>query len=177
MNEPDRGSTYAGPDGWTSRAPRGSRSTFALREESGQAVTEFGMVIPIFAALAIVLILFGKALYSYLQVTHAANEGARLASVDQPTSNLQTFLRNEFALPGGATIAICYPDQSVDPSNYRKAGHPVQVDVFTSASWVPIVNVGQIKSAVTMRLEQPTDTNTFLDPTTTFNSSTGTCDT
>lgn len=131
------------------------------------------MVLPLLAAVALVCILFGKTLYVYIQVTHAANEGARLAAVNQPTSTgLGSFLRSEFALPSGANIAICYP-----ASGDRSFGKPIEVDVYSDASWVPIINLGQIKAAVTMRIEQDTSANTQLNPTTSFDSSKGTCST
>ena len=120
------------------------------------------MVLPLFAALVFVLVLFGKALYVYIQVTHIANEGARLAAVNQPTSStLSAYLTSEFALPSGTSLAICYPaggDQSV--------GQPVEVVAYTSASWVPFIGsvIGDIKSSATMRLEQNTSTNSNLAP-------------
>jgi len=143
-----------------------------LRGERGQGIVEFAMVLPFMALVVFVCILFGKALYAYIQVTHAANEGARLAAVNQPTgSALSAFLTNEFALPGGASVAICYP------TGQRKVGEPVQVDVYANASWVPIINLGQIKGAATMRIEQDTSSNTNLNATTTFNSGSGLCNT
>ena len=159
------------------RAPGGhTRSPVGLsrrlRSERGQGVVEFAMVLPFLAIVVFVCILFGKALYAYIQVTHAANEGARLAAVNQPTSTaLSSFLTSEFALPGGASVAICYP------TGDRSVGQPVQVDVFTDARWVPVINIGQIKAAATMRIEQDTANNTELDATTTFDSSTGLCQT
>jgi Flp pilus assembly protein TadG len=142
------------------------------RGERGQGVVEFAMVLPLFAIVVFVCILFGKALYAYIQVTHAANEGARLAAVNQPTSSaLSTFLTNEYALPGGASIAICYPTGS------RAVGEPIQVDVYANASWVPVINLGQIKAAATMRIEQDTTTNSNLAATTAYNPATGLCNT
>lgn len=146
-----------------------------LRNDRGQAVLEFAMVLPLMAAVALVLILFGKALYAYIQVTHAANEGARLASVNQPQSTgLATFLRSEFALPSGTSVAICYPTSG---AGNRAVGQPVEVDVYASASWVPIINIGEIKAAATMRIEQDTTSNTQLDATTTFDTTKKMCNT
>jgi len=143
-----------------------------LRGDSGQGVLEFAMVLPFIAALVFVCILFGKALYVYIQVTHAANEGARLAAVNQPSSTgLGSFLASEYALPSGSSIAICYPTGS------QAVGQPVEVDVYTSASWVPIINLGQIKAAATMRIEQDTTSNSNLAATTSFSSATGMCST
>jgi Flp pilus assembly protein TadG len=143
-----------------------------LRSDRGQGVVEFAMILPFLGLVVIVCILFGKALYVYIQVTHAANEGARLAAVNQPTATaLSSFLTNEFALPGGASVAICYPTGS------RLVGEPVEIDVYTDASWVPIINIGQIKAAATMRIEQDTTSNTRLNATTTFDSTKKMCQT
>jgi TadE-like protein len=132
-----------------------------LRGERGQAITEFAMVLPLFAALVFVLVLFGKALYVYIQVTHIANEGARLAAVDMPTSSsLSSYLAGEYALPSGALLAICYP------AGAQSVGQPVKIVAYTKATWVPFIS-SDIKSSATMRLEQDTSTNpnlAHLDP-------------
>jgi Flp pilus assembly protein TadG len=157
------GRTPGRPVGFLTRLRRGER---------GQSVVEFAMVLPLMALVALVLILFGKAIYAYIQVTHAANEGARLAAVNQPqSSSLTSVLTNQYALPGGTTVAICYP------TGNRAIGQPIEVDVYASGSWVPFVNIGQIKAAATMRIEQDTTTNTNLNATTGFSSSTGMCTT
>jgi Flp pilus assembly protein TadG len=158
------GRTPGRPAGFLTRLRRGER---------GQGVVEFAMVLPLMALVALVLILFGKAIYAYIQVTHAANEGARLAAVNQPqSSSLTSVLTNQYALPGGTTVAICYPN-----AGNRAIGQPIEVDVYASGTWVPFVNIGQIKAAATMRIEQDTGTNTNLNATTTFNSTTGMCNT
>ena len=150
---------------------RGRALTLRRRDE-GQAVTEFALVLPLLAGLVLIMVLLGKSLYAYIQVTHSANEGARLAAVNQPQSqSLAAYLRSVAALPGGATVAICYPNGT------QNVGDPVQVDVFASGSWVPVINIGQIKSSATMRLEQSTSTNSNLSATSTFNSATGMCNT
>ena len=157
------GRTPGRPVGFLTRLRRGER---------GQSVVEFAMVLPLMALVALALILFGKAIYAYIQVTHAANEGARLAAVNQPqSSSLTSVLTNQYALPGGTTVAICYPTGS------RAVGQPIEVDVYASGTWVPFVNIGQIKAAATMRIEQDTGSNTNLAATTTFSSSTGMCST
>lgn len=142
--------------------------------DGGQAVVEFAMVLPLIALIVFVFILFGKAVWAYIEVTHAANEGARLAAVNQPTSGtLSAFLKSEYALPNGASILICYPDSPT--TGFQDVGHPVQIDVYSSASWVPIINLGQIKAAATMRIEQNTSGNPVLTANSTFDSASGLC--
>jgi Flp pilus assembly protein TadG len=166
LSKPDREKTYAGPDGLTTGGPPHSRKIFGLCGERGQAVTEFAMVLPLFALLVLVCILFGKALYVYIQVTHSANEGARLASVNQPQSGtLCAFLRSEAALPQGVTLTVSYPDTgSATP---RAVGEPVTVTASTPANWVPFIggSIGNITASATMRIEQDTSANGTLGTT------------
>lgn len=153
------------PDCGTSKnepvAFRGGRLRRARgRCERGQAVTEFGLILPFFAIIILVGILFGKALYAYIQLTHSANEAARLIAVDQPTSgSICTALKNVAALPGGVTLTITYPNPDGPSVPAQQAGEPVTVQASTNASWVPFVGVGNLSSSATMRLEQTTGAN------------------
>ena len=121
------------------------------------------MVVPLFAVLVVVCILFGKAIYAYIQLTHTANEAARLAAVDYPASgtNLCNALRSEGALPGGVTLTISYPDNG----GARTPGNSVTVQASTPGNWVPIISLGSIAASATMRLEQDTTGNSVFDTT------------
>jgi Flp pilus assembly protein TadG len=135
---------------------RPRRACRGRRGERGQAITEFAMVLPLFAILVLVCILFGKALYVYIQLTHTANEAARLAAVDFPSSgtNLCDALKSEAAIPKGITLTISYPD-----GGSQAVGEPVTVQASSDGSWVPVINVGTLKATSTMRLEQSTAGN------------------
>ena len=171
MMKPDRETTYAGPTGFRAgRVPHTKRRITGplLRDDRGQAVTEFAMVVPLFAALIIVCVLFGKALYDYIQLTHSANEAARLAAVDQPqnATSLCSYLSGLGALPKGVTLWIRYqnPDGSTAPQG---AGEPVSIKAVTSGSWVPLIgSTIDLSSTATMRIEQDTSTNSALTPPT-----------
>jgi hypothetical protein len=129
------------------------------RGEGGQAITEFAMVLPLVAFLVVSVILLGKALWAYIDLTQAADEAARLVAVDQPTnavangSSLETYVRSLGSLPAGAHLRIHYCSGS------QAVGQPVQVVAYTGASWVPFFNIGEIKGIATMRLEQSTTGN------------------
>jgi Flp pilus assembly protein TadG len=146
------------------------------RREQGQGVVEFALVLPFVIAVVLICLSLGKTVYAYIQLTHAANEGARLAAVDRPGSSdsdnkLADFLNREFALPHGASVDICYP------TGARTVGEPVEVDVYTDASWVPFFTRDQIRATATMRIEQDTSGNGKLDSTTSFDPSTKKCQT
>jgi hypothetical protein len=164
--KPDRETTtHVGPTGLrTGRVPRAMRR-LRLGDERAQAVTEFALVVPFFAVLIVVCILFGKAIYAYIQLTHTANEGARLAAVNQPQggTTLCSFLTGEGALPHGVTLTISYPDNG----GARTPGNSVTVQASTPANWVPIIGstIGNITASATMRLEQDTTTNSELNTT------------
>jgi len=139
-----------------------------LRGERGQSAVEFAMVLPLMALLIYVFVMFGKGIYVYFQLTHAANAGARVAAVNLPGPTpsaaagvaMRTKLQTDYSLPSGANVAICYPD-----SGKRTVGEPVQVDVYANVTFIPFVSM-QIKGAATMRIEQDTTSNGNLDPTT-----------
>jgi len=161
--KPDR--DYADPGGHVAtRVPHTTTpKRRVLRCERGQAVTEFAMVVPLFALLVIVCILFGKALYVYIQLTHSANEAARLASVNQPQSGtLCSFLLSEAAVPHGVKLTVSYPDGGA-----QAVGEPVTVQASTPANWVPIIGstIGNITASATMRIEQDTTGNGTLGTT------------
>ena len=130
--------------------------------ESGQAVVEFAMVVPILCVLVLVLVDFGKAMNYWLDLNHVASEGARKAAVNMyPTAGeYQTYIRDRLettelkaggtdSIPAGATIAICLPEGG-------DVGDPVTVQVSVGYQWIPFIDSTdwQIRGTATMRLEQ-----------------------
>lgn len=51
------------------------------RGERGQSLVEFTMIVPIFLLLVFAIVDFGMGLYSWITVTNAAREGARIGTV------------------------------------------------------------------------------------------------
>lgn len=98
----------------------------------------------------------------WLDLTHVANYGARLAAVDTDLSkapyssslSLQQFIARqaETSELRGATVTICYPTAD------QTAGAPVRVEIAYDYKFVPFVNrTITVKGKATMRLEhQPT---------------------
>lgn len=150
-------------DGRLGCARRERARRVGRRGEQGQAITEFAMVLPLFAILVLVCVLFGKALYVYIQLTHTANEVARLAAVNFPFtaggSDVCAALKNSnIPLPKGTTITFTYPSG-------QNAGQAVTVDASGDGSWVPVLNVGTLHATATMRLEQATTGNSVFTAT------------
>ena len=129
-----------------------------LHSESGQTVVEFALVIPLLCILVLVFVDFGKAMNYWIEATHTANEGARLASVNidvtQPpynaagASSLQQYIQKELAtkeLQSGSTVSIC---------STGTEGSPVSVQIAYPYHWIPFIGgTLMIKATATMRLE------------------------
>jgi Flp pilus assembly protein TadG len=139
-----------------------------LRSESGAAIVEFALILP-FLCLMIVLILdFGRAFNYWIDTTHLASEGARLAAVDNaPGGDLQAYIRSKAdtdELQNGGTrwidapLAVC-----VNPGPGDEVGDPVEVTVTTTYQFLPIgdlpipglddINDMEIHGSATMRRE------------------------
>jgi hypothetical protein len=133
-----------------------------LARESGQAVVEFAMVVPILCVLVLVLVDFGKGMNYWLDLNHVASEGARKAAVNRfPTAvEYQTYLLDRLettelraggtdSIPTAATVAICLPEGG-------DVGDPVTVQISVGYQWIPFIDSTdwQIRGTATMRLEQ-----------------------
>lgn len=52
-----------------------------VREEKGQAVVEFSLVVSLLLLMLLGIFLFGQAMHAYLSLTYASREGARAAAL------------------------------------------------------------------------------------------------
>jgi hypothetical protein len=162
---PVSASCLDGASGGTTRGPVGFFSR--LRGERGQGTVEFAMVLPLLGVLIFVLIDFGKALYYYIDLTHVANEGARIASVSQKVmpnggTSLGGYLCNQLGdskseLRTGSTN-VDHAEELVTYDSGQTTGDPVKVDVSTTYHWIPWTGIGDmdITGSATMRIENPT---------------------
>jgi Flp pilus assembly protein TadG len=160
----------------TARGPEAANGDRRRRflQEKGQSVVEFAMVLPLLCALVFALVDFGKAVYYYIDLTHVANEGARIAAVNPASlpggsSSLTTYLCSQL---GGGSSELRAGSSSVDeatvavssPGSTQNIGDPVKVDVSTNYHWIPFFGGGavEIKGSAVMRLEQSTAGNGLL---------------
>jgi Flp pilus assembly protein TadG len=90
----------------TYRGRRGSRSSRLLGDESGVAMTELALVLPLLLVLLIGMVDFGKAINYWIDETHLANSGSRWAVVNynpgdpaatgvSATKPLQAYIRDQ----------------------------------------------------------------------------------
>jgi hypothetical protein len=135
-----------------------------MTDSSGTALAELALVIPLLLVLLLGMIDFGKAFNEWIDETHLANEGARLASVGYPaiagTCNgatapnpntcLAQYIQESADLPelksgrtgnayvgsqDAARVCISYPTNPVT-STKGQVGDPVEVTVRTTYHWL-----------------------------------------
>ena len=138
--------------------------------ESGQATTEFALILFPLLLIVVGIIQFGIALNYWLDMQRIANQGARWAAVDNwppecprnsppadcdgsPNPTLEQTLHNQALTQGlrsSVTVEVCYPGTSATQ------GQPVRVRLESPFDLLPILGVGSLDlgAEATMRLEQ-----------------------
>src|SRR5919204_4685411 len=130
-----------------------------LREERGVALVELALVLPLVMVLLLGMLDFGKAFNEWIDETHLANEGARLAAVGYPVAGctnanpnvcLAQYIRDGAdiselktgrssspysAAQSAAQVCISYP---TNPSTNTAGlvGDHVQVSVHADYHWL-----------------------------------------
>jgi hypothetical protein len=127
------------------------RGRAAGRDERGQALVEFALVLPILLILIIGIIEFGRAWNISLVLGHAAREGARAAALEDPAidrDSVQTIVRNVLEA-AGLEYAGDIPVDNMDVS-----GEPVVVSLAYEYRFVffgPVIGWASDKSTITIR--------------------------
>jgi Flp pilus assembly protein TadG len=156
----------------------------SLKDNRGTALAELALVLPLLLLLIMGMLDFGKAFNEWIDETHLANEGARLAAVGylgasctsaanpnvciaqqiQESANIAELKSGRTGGPyaaaqDAARVCISYP---VNPAtnSHGQVGDPVQVTVQTTYHWLNYL-VSQVDFAATpivgkatMRLER-----------------------
>jgi hypothetical protein len=162
--------------------PHASAEVCRRERESGQALVEFALVIPLFLMIVVGMIQFGVALNFWLDLQRLANQGARSAAVNcgagsnqcgqttwvQATRSggLVDYLGPKSLSPEGQVVStgntpeveICYvPPSQPPPANWAPdAGDAVRVSLNERYRLQAIVGLAKIdlSAKATMRLEQ-----------------------
>jgi TadE-like protein len=135
-----------------------------LAQDRGTALAELAIVMPLLMVLLLGMLDFGKAFNSWIDETHLANEGARLAAVNYAApscgssnpnvclaqyiqqgadfNELKTGRSSDAYAPGqnAAQVCISYPSNTAkSPATSGLIGDPVQVTVSVNYQWLKYV--------------------------------------
>jgi Flp pilus assembly protein TadG len=142
--------------------PKIHRCRERLRSESGQALVEFALVLPILVLAMMMVLEFGKVFNYWQDEAHLANQAARLAAVDQNPGGgtLQQYVQAQADAPelkNGGTDSVASPAKvCITPG--AAVGDPVKATVTINYKWLPIlggVSSTNISGSATMRMERP----------------------
>jgi len=133
----------------------------SIHSESGTALAEFTLVLPILMILVLGALDLGKAYNYWIDETHLAHTGARFAAVDKNPgggATLQESIKqraNTSELEGALQVCISYPNGAI-------VGEPVEVQVKSTyhflsfiAGELSIAPDKELTATSTMRLERP----------------------
>jgi Flp pilus assembly protein TadG len=112
------------------RGKQRSRHRQSLHGESGVAIIEFALILPLLMLIVVAILDFGRALNYWVDTTHLASEGARLAAVDRIPSgtSLQAFIRDQAdsaELKDGGSTSIADPLEVCVTPTGNEVGDPV----------------------------------------------------
>ncbi len=77
------------------------------RDERGQSAVELAVTLPVLLLILIGTLDFGRAFYSYINITNAAREGAQYGTgFPTNTAGITTRVNNEFGCTGGGCVTV-----------------------------------------------------------------------
>lgn len=103
-----------------------------LASDAGASAVEFALVSVALVTLLVGVIQFGYLFYQWVELTHAAREGARWAALEHPAGSVGTPGTVRYTVAQAAPgMALSDGDIDVDPPNptIADAGRPVTVTV------------------------------------------------
>ena len=135
-------------------------------------MVEFALVLPLVLVLLLLILDFGRAINYWVDTTHLASEGARLAAVDKIPdghATLQEYIKSRAdseELRTGGPTGVVEPGLKVCveyDSDGRAVGNEVTVTVSAEYDWMPFLGeklgLAQttIEGTATHRLERDID--------------------
>jgi Flp pilus assembly protein TadG len=151
---------------WNLRQTLSYRLRRRARDERGQALVEFAVVLPVLILIIMGIVYFGRYMNYSNQMTQLAEEGARWASVDYDppgTELLQAYITSQVSgeLANGSSdvttpvaVYIYYPTSN--PTPYNTVGQSLRVCVVATVKY-PFLGTSGLSSTIaeyaTMRIE------------------------
>ena len=126
----------------------------SLRDQQGQSVAEFALVLPILVLILLAILQFGVLFRDYLAVTDAVRAGARKAAVSRSTASPTTTCKD--AVTKAATDLNVADQLIVDCTSTWKPGEDVVVTAsypYTISLLGKVVKSGRFSSKTTERVE------------------------
>lgn len=126
-----------------------------IKDKRGQALVELALVLPLLILIIIGMMEFGRIFHSYLLITNAAREGARLGVVGETDSEIRTRVKDM-----AVSLDLTDSQISITPEeSLRARGVPLTVkveyemDLITPVLDIIIPSPFLLSAKSTMRME------------------------
>ncbi|WP_156290350.1 TadE/TadG family type IV pilus assembly protein [Oceanobacillus salinisoli] len=93
-----------------------------IREEKGQALLEFALVVPLFLLLLVGIVDIGRLGFSYSSLHFTAQETVRLGGLGKTDEQLVQFARENFSTGDSSKLQV-----NITPEGTRKSGEYITV--------------------------------------------------
>jgi hypothetical protein len=129
---------------------RASRIRRVLRRfrntEAGQALVEFTLILPIFLILLFAIVDFGRGFYTWLLVTNAAREGARVAAVQSDNATINQRIHDSYCDNYPSSCALDSSKLTISKTNVQgPRGEPVEISLTYDFEFVtPMGDILQV---------------------------------
>jgi Flp pilus assembly protein TadG len=140
-----------------------------IRNEDGQALVEFALVLPVLVLVLFSIIHFGKAFNYWNDATHLTAEAARFAAVNRKpdlanAASLQQQIKDQVdsgelkngtgSVTQAAQVCVSFPNGT------SSAGDPVRVTLTFKYAWMPLIRDGLGKPLLQTGITVPDTTVT-----------------
>ena len=120
--------------------------------KKGQAMVEMALILPIILMLFLGMVEFSRIFGSYLLVTHASREGARLASIGKTDAEVQANIASKVSLLNVSDLQVIL----TPTEGSRMTGDDVRVSVMCNVQiYAPVIS-GLIENPF------PMEANTYM---------------
>ncbi|MBD0382375.1 TadE/TadG family type IV pilus assembly protein [Paenibacillus sedimenti] len=125
-----------------------------IKDERGQSLTEFAVILPIFLLLVCGIFDFGRIMYAYMNMNNAAQETVRLGGLGKKDADMAAFAANYVHLgdPNKLKVTISPNDTARQPGDYVtvKLEYPL---TFMTPVISKLLPAPTVKAASTIRVE------------------------
>ncbi|SDQ23034.1 TadE/TadG family type IV pilus assembly protein [Virgibacillus salinus] len=124
-----------------------------IKNEDGQSLVEFALILPILLMLVVGIFDFGRVLYTHLQLELITQESVRIAGLGQGDEAVRTYAQNNFDIGELTDLGI---DISPEEPN-RSSGEYVTVTLTYPEEFLNVLGDAAIpytvKTSSTIRVE------------------------
>lgn len=126
-----------------------------MKENRGQAMVEMALVLPLLLLLLFGIMECGRVFASYIEVEHAARDGARYAAIHSSASDstIKSVITNKCVLVSLSNDDITITTKTESGDTWKEIKVDYEVDIIVPLIGSLIGDPVQLSSTMSMRIE------------------------